>query len=489
MEEVSLVFPHQLYEKNAALAKNRDVLMIEDDLFFGQYNFHLQKLAYHRATMKYYEAELVSRGFKIIYCEHKGPKTLEQVFVLLKERGARRVFSVDPDDYLLERRLRRLCKQHEIQLELSDNPGFICSKEYIEKYFSGKQKYFLNNFYIDQRKRLGLLVENDQPVGGKWSFDTENRKKMPASVKLEEVVVPPSSPLKKQACDYVKQKFPRGYGKLDTILYPVTRNEALNSFESFLERRFKNYGVYQDAIVQRDSFLFHSVLTPALNVGLVTPHEILSRAVEFGITEKIPLNSLEGFVRQILGWREYMRALYHLEGVNQRTTNFFHHTNTMSKKFWTANTGIDPIDNVIEKVLDNAYANHIERLMVMGNFMLLCEIDPDDIYRWFMEMFIDAYDWVMVPNVYGMSQYAAGGLLSTKPYISSSNYILKMSDFKKGPWCEVWDALYWCFIEKHSELFLANPRMSMMVNILKKMDPEKIRSMRKVKARFLEQLF
>jgi len=207
--------------------------------------------------------------------------------------------------------------------------------------------------------------------------------------------------------------------------------------------------------------LFHSVLTPALNTGLISPQEVVDAAI--ARSEQVPLNSLEGFVRQIVGWREYMRGVYRRFGRRQRTSNFWQHTQSMPSAMYRGTTGIEPVDTIIRRVLKHAYCHHIERLMILGNFMLLCEIHPDAIYQWFMELFIDSYDWVMVPNVYGMSQHADGGLITTKPYISGSGYVLKMSRFGKGPWCPIWDALYWRFINKHREFFGSNPRMSIMV--------------------------
>ena len=188
---------------------------------------------------------------------------------------------------------------------------------------------------------------------------------------------------------------------------------------------------------------------------------------------KIPLTSLEGFVRQIIGWREFVRAVYLLKGSQQRSTNFWGHTRKLPESFYTATTGVEPVDTTIRRLQKHAYTHHIERLMVLGNFMLLCEIDPDEVYRWFMEMFIDAYDWVMVPNIYGMNQYADGGLMTTKPYISSSKYILRMSDYEKGSWCDVWNSLYWRFINKHRDVFRKNPRMSFMVSAFDRMPDEK----------------
>ena len=210
-----------------------------------------------------------------------------------------------------------------------------------------------------------------------------------------------------------------------------------------------------------------------LNVGLLTPAYVIDHALAYASANEIPINSLEGFIRQILGWREFIRAVYELKGNEERIRNYWGFTRTIPASFWKGTTGIAPIDSTIKKILETGYCHHIERLMVLGNFMLLCEFDPDEVYRWFMEMFIDAYDWVMVPNVYGMSQFADGGLMSTKPYISGSNYLMKMSDYSKGDWQAVWDALFWRFMHVHRDFFLQNPRLGMLIKTFDKMPEQK----------------
>ena len=254
---------------------------------------------------------------------------------------------------------------------------------------------------------------------------------------------------------------------------PNDYQQSIEWLNDFLDQRFHDFGVYEDAIVDSEHFLNHSVLTPMLNVGLLTPLQIIDSALEYAAQNDIPLNSLEGFIRQIIGWREFIRGIYVAKGTEERNRNFFQHKRKIPPSFYDGTTGIIPIDTTIRKLLKTGYAHHIERLMILGNFMLLCEFDPDEIYRWFMELFIDAYDWVMVPNVYGMSQFADGGLMSTKPYISSSNYLKKMSNYKKAQWQEIWDALYWRFIDKHREVFNKNIRMKFMVSMYDKMLTEK----------------
>jgi deoxyribodipyrimidine photolyase-related protein len=241
--------------------------------------------------------------------------------------------------------------------------------------------------------------------------------------------------------------------------------------EKFFQERFSLFGDYEDAISREHPFLYHSLLTPMLNIGLLSPTSVLECALQQ--SERVPLNALEGFVRQVLGWREYMRLVYRKLGGEQRTRNYWQHERELPKSFYDGTTGIEPVDCVIRRVLRYGYCHHIERLMILGNFMLLCEIHPDAIYRWFMELFVDAYDWVMVPNVYGMSQHADGGRITTKPYLSGSSYVLKMSDFQRGSWCEIWDALYWRFISKHRDFFASNPRMKVMTSQWDRMDAAK----------------
>jgi deoxyribodipyrimidine photolyase-related protein len=219
--------------------------------------------------------------------------------------------------------------------------------------------------------------------------------------------------------------------------------------------------------------LFHSAISPLINVGLLNPSQVLDSAVAYAQANDVPINSLEGFIRQILGWREFIRASYEVDGGKMRNQNFFNHTRKLPDSFWNGSTGIDPVDHSIKTALSFGYTHHIERLMVMGNFMLLNQIHPDEVYRWFMGMYIDAYDWVMVPNVYGMSQFADGGSFTTKPYISGSNYIKKMSDYPKGDWEEIWTALYWNFIADHEAFFKKNHRLSMMPRLLNNMDENK----------------
>ena len=313
-----------------------------------------------------------------------------------------------------------------------------------------------------------------KPIGGKWTFDTENRKKYPKNKKAPSIHFPENSKHYDEARKYVEENFGNNYGNLTSYqLYPVTFDEAKNWFNQFLELRFADFGIYEDSIVEREHFLHHSVLSPLLNIGLLTAENVLNESINYAKEFEIPINSLEGFVRQILGWREFVRGIYLYEGTSQRNKNYWKHHNPLPKSFYTGKTDIKPIDSTILKVLETGYAHHIERLMIFANFMNLLKINPNEVYQWFMEMFIDSYDWVMVPNVYGMSSFSDGGKMSTKPYISGSNYIKKMSDHKDGDWSEKWDALFWNFVNDNRAFFETNPRLGMMIRTLDKMPEEK----------------
>ena len=439
--------------------------------------------------MKYYADCLSEKKYNVHYIESSSPLSpLDKLFEYINERSIKQVYIVEVNDYLLEKRINRFAKKHSIKINWCDSPNFIISKNNSDDYLKSKNKFFLTDFYIHFRKQFSILLDNGKPTGGKWTYDSENRKKMPKGTIVHALPKIGGSPYIEEALNYANTHFGNNPGKAESILYPVTFDESKKWLDRFLQERLDNYGIYQDAMVNGESFLFHSILTPMLNVGLINPDYILDKTIEEFEKRDLPINSIEGFIRQILGWREFIRVVYSHKGVYQRTNNHFEYKRKIPSAFYDGTTGIIPIDDVIKKVNEHGYAHHIERLMIVGNFMLLCEFDPDEVYRWFMELFVDAYDWVMVPNVYGMSQYADGGLMSTKPYISGSNYILKMSNYEKGSWCQVWDALYWLFIIKHKNAFAKNPRMSMMVSLANKLSEEKISTYEKNSAEWLSKM-
>ena len=476
MSAASIIFPHQLFEKNPVLKKSQPVYLVEEPLFFTHYKFHKQKLVFHRASMRAYQDFLKDKGYEVTYIEVKDKKAdIRKLLVHLKEKGVDEIHYCDTVDNWLEKRITQQAKSCQLEKVWHDSPLFLLNNEQVDGYFSGKKRFYQTDFYKHQRTHFKILVDDKlQPEGGKWTFDTENRLKYPKNKKPPTVQFPTQNNYWKEAIEYVDKNFADHYGEINSsFIYPTTFAESRAWLKQFLKNRFEEFGAYEDALVINEIILHHSVLTPMLNVGLLTPKEIIDEAVAFTNKNNIPINSCEGFVRQILGWREFIRGVYIHKGPQERTTNYWKFTRKIPESFWNGTTGILPIDSTIKKVLATGYCHHIERLMVLGNFMLLCEFDPDEVYKWFMELFIDSYDWVMVPNVYGMSQFADGGLMATKPYISGSNYLMKMGDYQKGDWQPTWDGLFWRFMHTHRDFFLKNPRLGMLVKTFDKMPAEK----------------
>lgn len=476
MPELRIILPHQLFALDQLPDLPQHVLLLEEPLLFTQFRFHTQKIALHRASMKAYERTLYASGRQVHYIDAHDPRSDHAALASwCRNEGYESLTLIDPDDDWILRRLHRAAFDAGLSLNILPSPLFLNSPSELEAYFSTRKTFFQTDFYIHQRKQRGILLTSDgKPVGGKWSFDAENRERYPRGKTPPAIQFPSPDEHVTEALAYTRAHFPDHYGGPSRhLLYPHTHALALDWLRDFLRNRFAGFGPYEDAIVHSESILNHSVLTPMLNIGLLTPRQILDETFRFAEANEVPINSLEGFIRQIIGWREFIRAVYRLRGVESRIRNYWGFTRPVPESFWTASTGIAPIDITIRKVLNTGYAHHIERLMVLGNFMLLCEFDPDSVYHWFMELFIDSYDWVMVPNVYGMSQFADGGIFSTKPYISGSNYLMKMSDYPKGDWQTTWDGLFWRFMDVHRDFFGQNPRLGMLLKTLDKMDSNK----------------
>ncbi len=478
MKQINLVFPNQLFKESPLFESNAPFYIVEEYLFFKQYKFHQQKIAFHRATMKRYADFLrKEKNLEVYYIEAiQDISDIRLLIPELKAEGIEQVNSIDPVDNWLQKRLDKGFLENEIKTTQYNSPLFLNSKEDLASFFrSDKKKYHQTTFYTEQRKKQNILMEADgKPVGGKWTFDADNRKKYPAKKIPPSIHFPDVDEYYKEAKQYVETNFSNHLGSLTkSSLYPTSFDATKEWLNQFFEQRFMEFGVYEDAIVAENSILNHSVLTPMLNIGLITPKEIIDACLLYAKENNVPINSTEGFVRQIIGWREFIRGIYECRGSEERTTNFWKFKKKIPASFYEGTTGIPPIDQTIKKVLQTGYCNHIERLMILGNFMMLCEFDPDEVYQWFMELFIDSYDWVMVTNIYGMSQFADGGLMATKPYISGSNYIMKMSNYKKGEWQTVWDGLFWRFMHTHRDFFLSNPRLGMLVRMFDKMPDEK----------------
>ncbi len=487
MKKRFLLFPHQLFQSVGLLCQADEVVLVEEFLFFRQFQFHKQKLLLHRSSMQYYAHYLREAGIKVqYYASEAGEQRLADILKEWKHEADLEIHFYEVSDDWLNRDL------HASGLRLVEhpNPQFLNTPDDLTVFFEGKKHFFQTDFYIRERKRLGILLdEKGKPLGGKWSFDSENRHKYPTGKTPPPILLPTEDSFYQEAKSYILRNFPHNPGNIpDQPLYAWTHAAAALHLEHFLTYRLHDFGTYEDAIVPGESVLHHSVLSPLLNIGLLTPQQVLSQTLDFANEHEIPLNSLEGFIRQLIGWREFIRGVYLFSGRKERSRNFWQFTSKLPDAFYQGTTGILPFDDAVSKLKSTAYNHHIERLMILGNFMLLCEIAPDAVYRWFMELYIDAYDWVMVPNVYGMSQFADGGLMSTKPYLSGSNYLLKMSHYPKSPWTHSWDALFWEFMHRHRDFFGSNPRLGMLLKTYDRMDSMKKEAFRNERSRLYKSL-
>jgi len=471
MSHAVIIYPHQLFAESPALAvakaEGYPVYLVEEPLLLTFNPIHRQKLVFYKLSLDAYETYLIQSGHTVTRLTIHDHPIATNVFTRIKRDGVEHMHIVDTTDTYLEHAITK----SGIERIWYESPLFLLPKtEAVERY--QKSKRFMATFYKQLRQKFNILMDEDgTPTGGQWSFDVDNRQKLPKHHSLPSDLELITSDTIDDAITWAATVPAEQYGEAGCWL-PYTHNDAQKFLTEFLRDRFADFGPYEDAMTTRGVRLFHSTLSPLINVGLLTPRAVIDAALAYAKAHDIPLQSLEGFVRQILGWREFIRASYESDGGTMRNQNVFKNTRTIPDALWTGTTGIDPIDHAVTTALRYGYTHHIERLMVMGNFFLLTQTNPNEVYRWFMAMYVDAYDWVMVPNVYGMSQFADGGSFATKPYISGANYIKKMSDYPAGDWERIWTGLYWHFIDTHHELFLKNHRLSMMPRLLQKMSPE-----------------
>lgn len=457
---IFILFPIHLFEDINNL-KNKVVYLIEDDRYFIDFKYHKLKLAFHRATMKSYFKYLETKKINVKYINNKDTKEF------YNKISKNEVTIYDLGDDILEKKLKKIFTKIEIMPSLN----FLISVKEIKEnknIFYKNGKYNFMNFYKFQRKRLNILIKDNKPIGNNWTFDENNRKKLPRNMNVETKDKIINNKYTKEAIEYVNKNFNENYGSLDYFIYPIDHKSCKKWLEDFVKNKFKLFGEYEDAISSKQNFLFHSVISPMLNIGLLTDKQVLDYIMKF--QDKIALNSFEGFIRQLIGWRNYMYSIYVLEGSALNKNTLDHNNKLNYDLLWLNKIDIDPIKDTMNFIIKYGYIHHILRLMVLGNFLLLCNIKPEHVYNFYMQWSIDGYEWVMCSNIFGMSQYSDGGLTMTKPYFSSSNYIIKMSnDYKKSSeWAKIFDSLYYAFINKHKNILSKNYSTSIAVNLWQK---------------------
>ncbi|MEL7151713.1 MAG: cryptochrome/photolyase family protein, partial [Pseudomonadota bacterium] len=364
-----------------------------------------------------------------------------------------------------------------------EDDRFVASHAEFDAWAEGRKELRMEYFYREMRRKTGLLMEGDKPVEGKWNFDHDNRKPAPGSVDFSGPMQFTPDDITEEVLVLVEGRFAGNFGELRPFWFAVTREQARRALTHFIKGGLPKFGDYQDAMLADERFLWHSILSMYLNAGLLDPIEICEAAEAAYRDGRAPINAVEGFIRQIIGWREYMRGIYFREGPDYRARNVLNHTRKLPEFFWTADTDMRCIAQAVEQTRDEAYAHHIQRLMVTGNFALLAGIDPFEVHEWYLAVYADAYEWVEAPNVIGMSQFADGGIVGSKPYVSSGNYIDRMSNYcgdcaysvktKLGEGACPFNLLYWAFLNRHRERFAKNPRMANMYRTWDRMDADR----------------
>ena len=488
MKSLFLILGNQLFPQNHLNKhKNSTFFMCESyDLCTFQ-KHHKLKLILFLSSMRSYADELKKNKFKVNYIDlHKDfkisyEKKLEN---FIKKNKYQELISFEIEDKFFEKKISSLCKKNKIEWTIIQSPMFLNSRDEFKNYLSKTKKPFMANFYKIARAKTDILMDNNKPKGGKWSFDEDNRKKLPKDIKIPEMITALETKHTKVLKQQIDNIFKNHPGEVDNFWLPTTYDDAVKWLDYFIMKKFNLFGDYEDAVDTNNNFLFHSALSPMINLGLLTPELIIQRVKK--VETKIKINSYEGYVRQIIGWREFIRGIYQNYDKKLEENNFFKHKNSLNNKWYDGTTGLDPLDHSIKNAQKYGYTHHIERLMVLCNIMNLCEIKPNEVYNWFMEMFVDSSDWVMSPNVYGMGLFSDGGIFSTKPYICGSSYFMKMMNFKRGNWNDIMDGLYWRFINKNRKFFQSNPRLNMMVNIYDKMNSERKNNIIKKANQFIQ---
>lgn len=463
---------------------------------------HIQKVVAFFAAMRAFAEELEAQGHTVIYWPLDAPQNTqsltENLQKVLTEGQFERLEYQLPDEYRLEEQLRDFCTQLELPSAAVESEHFFTKRAAVQDFF-GEKSYLLERFYRHWRKQTGYLMDGTDPMGGKWNYDQENRNRLD-----KKAIVPAPLPLGNQVHDLVallEKEGVKTFGRINAedFIWPINRTQSLALLDYFLEQCLEDFGRYQDAMHSDHWLLYHARLSFSMNSKMLSPKEIIEKAIgQYHTNNNITLASIEGFVRQILGWREFIRGVYWAKMPAYENENFFEHQRDLPQFYWTGKTKMNCLSHAINQSLDYAYAHHIQRLMITGNFALLTNAHPDAVDAWYLGIYIDAIQWVEMPNTRGMSQFADGGLVATKPYISSANYIHKMSNYcktchykykeKTGDKACPFNSLYWNFLLQHEKRLKGNHRMSMMYALLNKMSSEDQEALLLQANHYLEQL-
>lgn len=462
-------------------SKETDVVVMAEVLGEAEYvPHHPKKIAFIFSAMRKFAAFLRTEGWNVAYTELDDTDNSGSIVGELLRRAeqvsAATVVATEPGEW----RLIQALQNAPLRVEMLEDDRFLASHSDFETWADGRKALRMEYFYREMRRKTGLLIDDGQPTEGKWNFDHDNRKAAPDDIDFDGPMEFEPDPIVAAVLDLVEHRFADNFGSVRPFWFATDRVGALKALNHFIEHALPKFGDFQDAMLNDNRFLYHAVISPYLNVGLLGPLEVCRAAEQAYRSGTVPINAAEGFIRQIIGWREYVRGIYFLEGPDYPSRNALGHTRALPAFYWGAETRMNCVSKAVDQTRTDAYAHHIQRLMVTGNFALIAGIDPHAVHEWYLSVYADAFEWVEAPNTVGMSQFADGGIIASKPYVSSGAYIKRMSNYcgscsykvaeKTGPNACPFNLLYWHFLMSHRDRFQNNPRMANMYRTWDRMD-------------------
>jgi deoxyribodipyrimidine photolyase-related protein len=458
---------------------------------------HKKKIAFVFSAMRHFAEELRGEGWQVDYVKLDDPGNSGSLGGEVRRAAARtglsRVLVTEPGEWRLLEEMRGWS-----DTELLPDDRFLADRHGFAEWAEGRKGLRMEHFYRLMRRKTGLLMEGDQPAEGRWNFDAENRAKADPDLLMPRPPRFAPDAITREVLDLVTARFPDNFGTLEPFWFAVTRADAEAAFDHFVRHALPQFGTYQDAMLEGQAFLYHAVISPYLNAGLLDPLDLCRKVEAAWRAGAVPINSAEGFIRQVIGWREFVRGIYWWQMPGYDRVNALEAQRALPGFYWTGETPMNCLRACVEQTRDEAYAHHIQRLMVTGNFALLAGIDPHQLHEWYLSVYADAYEWVELPNTVGMSQFADGGLLASKPYVASGAYIDRMSDYcrgcaydvkaKAGPKACPFNLLYWDFIARHRDRLARSPRMAQMVRTWDRFAPDKQEQLRRDAGHFLDSL-
>ena len=486
-----------------AVDKEHTVVLFAECMDEASYvQHHKRKLVFVFSCMRHFARELENDGWFVDYRKlddnNASGSIAESIEAAIHYHQCEKIVMTEAGEYRLQQQLLSLQSSAQVPMDLLEDSRFLCSHDEFSSWADGRKQLRMENFYRDMRKQTGLLMEQDKPVGGQWNFDKDNRKPAGSTIKFTQPVRFKPDKITRDTVTLVNECFADNMGDLEDFWFATTSTQANKALDHFIEYSLPQFGDYQDAMLLQEKFLAHSVVSLYINVGLLDPITVCER-IEYAYQQgQAPVNAAEGFIRQIIGWREYVRGIYWLKMPDYVDQNYFGHQRSLPDFYWTADTPMACLRASIQQTIEESYAHHIQRLMITGNFAMLTGVDPKQVHEWYLAVYADAYEWVELPNTLGMSQFADGGLLGSKPYAAGGNYIKKMSDYCKN--CEYkvnkksgedacpFNYLYWYFLDKNSDKLSGNHRMAQMYSTWNRMTDDRKAEIRSDSEQFLQTL-